>query len=100
MHNIRLITQTVDKHILLLQKLGVLQQAQNLTEESNGLLVELLRVANVGRDDLVERQVLGGIAALGQRRSVLLRLDGKLAADGILGRHDVLVDVIDSEPHC
>ena len=70
----------------------------HLAIECNRRLVEplLLGVADVGRDDLVEGEVLVAIAEL---RAVLLGLNSKLAANGVLGSNDVLVDVIGGESH-
>jgi len=52
----------------------------------------LLRVSDVGRYDLLERQAVE--VAFGDLGAVLLRLDGQLAAHGILGCLDVRVDVV------
>lgn len=79
----------------MLEQQRVLEQTENLAEEGDGLLVELLGVTNVGADDLVEGKVLG--VALSDLGAVLLRLDGQLAADGVLGLDDVRVDVLDGE---
>ena len=93
-NDVGLVAQAVDEDILLLEKLGVLQQAEDLAEEGDGLLVELLRVANVGVDDLAERQ--RGVA-VGQCSLVLLRPDGKLAAHSVLGRPHAGVDRVDCQ---
>jgi hypothetical protein len=94
-NHVRLVAEGPRQDVLVLQQLRVLQQRGDLAEECDGLLVELLRVADVGGDDRVEGQVLA--LALGQLRAVRLRLDGQLAADGILGRADVRVDVVERE---
>lgn len=94
--DIRLIAEAVDEHILLVQQLGVLEDTEDLAEEGDGLLVQLLGVADVGRDDLGKGEVAGAVCELG---AVLLGLDGELAADGVLGGPDVGVDVVDAEPH-
>lgn len=52
----------VDENVLLLEEKWVLEDAENLPEESDGLLVELLGVANVGRDDLGEGKAVRGAA--------------------------------------
>ncbi|KAK1251925.1 hypothetical protein MKX07_007404 [Trichoderma sp. CBMAI-0711] len=95
LNDVRLVAQAVDQHILLVEQLRVLQQAQDLAEEGDGLLVQLLRVANVGRDDMVKGQAGVALAQLGAQ---LFRLDGQLAADGVFGGTDVRVDVVDVEP--
>lgn len=96
LNHVGLVAEVVDQDIFLLEKLGVLQQTGDLSEEGDGLLVQLLGVADVGRDDLVEGQVTA--LALVQRSAELLGLDGQLATDGILGRANVGVDVVDGEP--
>jgi hypothetical protein len=73
-NHVRLVAQAVDEDILVLQQARVLQQTCDLSEECDWLLVELLRVANVGSNDCVERKVLA--LALCQLRAVRLRLDG------------------------
>lgn len=80
----------LEQGALLLQQLGVLDQAQDLAEEGEGLLVELLGVADVGGDDLGEGQVL---VAVGKLAAELLALDGQLATHGVLGLAHVRVDV-------
>lgn len=92
--DVGLVAKVVDQDILLLEQVGVLEQTEHLAEEGDGLLVQLLGVANVGRDDLVKGQA--GVALV-QARTKLLRLDGELAADGIFGGADVRVDVVDVE---
>jgi hypothetical protein len=77
----------------MLQQLRVLHQTEHLAEEGNGLLVELLRVADVGCDDSVEGQVLA--LAFGQSSLELLRADSEFATDSIFGLFDVRVDVVD-----
>jgi hypothetical protein len=57
----------------------------------------LLRVANVGRNDLVERKIAG--IALCDLGPVLLGLDSKFATDGILGGDNPLVDIFGSQSH-
>ncbi len=93
--HVGLVAELVEEHILMLQQLRVLDEAEHLAEECDGLLVELLRVADVGRDDLPEGQV--GVAPA-KFSAVLLRLDGELAPDGVLGRPNVGVDVVVREP--
>jgi len=90
--DIALVSQRLNEDIFVLEQFWVLEQTENLTEESDGLLVELLRVADVCTDDGVKGQA--GIAALADLGPVLLRLDGKLATDGVFGLDDVLVDVV------
>ena len=58
LNDISLVAETIDESILLLQQLGVLEDAEDLSEKGNWLLVELLRVTDVGRDDLLEGQRL------------------------------------------
>jgi hypothetical protein len=95
LQHVRLIAQVVYQHIALLEQRRVLEEAKDLAEEGDGLLVELLGVADVGRDDLLEGQVGRAIC---QRGPVFLRLDGQLTAHGVLGLPDVRVDVVDVEP--
>lgn len=76
----------------MFQKLRMLYNTENLAEEGDGLLIELLRVSDVGRDDLLERQIRTG--TLGELSPVLLRLDGQLTAHSVLRRFDVLIDVL------
>ena len=45
----------VDVDQLVIDKIGVCHTGDNLPEESDGLLVELLRVADVAEGDRVER---------------------------------------------
>lgn len=90
LNDVVVVAKRVLESLLVLQEQGVLNQAQDLAEEGDGLLVELLRVADVGRDDLGEGQARLAAAELGAE---LLRLDGQLAADGVLGLDDVGVDV-------
>ena len=71
---IPLIPQTTQQHILVLKQRWVLQQTRHLTEECNGLLIQLLRVPNVRCDNGVEGKVLA--LAFCQCGAVLLRLDG------------------------
>lgn len=78
----------------MLQKVRVLEQTQDLAEEGDRLLVELLRIADVGTYNLLEGQ---GLVALSNPGAVLLGLDSKLAADGVLGLDDVRVDVSESK---
>ena len=94
-NDIFLVSQALDQYVLVLQQSRILQQTRHLPEEGDGFLVELLRVANVGGDDGVERQVLA--LALSQLCAVLLRLDGELSTDGVLGGADVRVDVVQVE---
>lgn len=81
----------------MLQKQGVLEQTQDLSKEGDGLLVELLGVADVCGDDLLEWEI--GVAP-GKLGTIFLRLDGELATDGVLGLPDVRVDVVDIQPPC
>lgn len=69
LNDISLVAETIDESILLLQQLGVLEDAEDLSEKGNWLLVELLRVTDVGRDDLLEGQRL---VTLGQTSTELL----------------------------
>lgn len=92
--DIGLVAEAVDQDILLLEQIGVLEQTEHLAEKGDGLLVQLLGVANVGRDNLVKGQA--GVALV-QARTQLLRLDGELTANGIFSCADVRVDVVDGE---
>jgi len=65
----------------------------NLSEEGDGLLVQLLGVSNVAVDDFSE----GELGALDQILLVLLSLDGQLTTDGVLGVPQRLVHVINTE---
>lgn len=94
LNDVGLVAEAVDQDILILEQLRVLEQAADLAEEGDGLLVELLRVADVCRDDLLEGEA---VVALAQARAELLRLDGELAAHRVLGPPDVGVDVVDGE---
>ena len=97
--DVALVAEGAQQHVLVLQQLGVLEDAEDLAEEGEGLLVELLGVADVGADDLVEGQVLA--VALPELGAEDLRLDGQLAAHRVLGLHHVRVDVVYGEPaHC
>ncbi|KAI5295498.1 hypothetical protein KEM55_006177, partial [Ascosphaera atra] len=72
---------------------GVLEEGEDLPEEGDGLLVELLGVADVGEDDAVEGEGGGGGAAFGlEEDAVLFGARGEGAADGVFGAHDVGVD--------
>lgn len=93
--DIGLVAEGAEEHVLVLQQFGVLEQREHLAEEGDGLLVQLLGVPDVGGDDLVEGQVL---VAGGQLGAEELGLDGQLAPHGVLGGHDILVDVVDVEP--
>jgi len=79
----------------MLKQLRVLHQAHNLAEEGDRLLIQLLRVTNIGTDDRVEGKILA--FALVELGAVLLRLDRQLATNGILGFLDMRVDVVDVE---
>lgn len=96
LNDVGLVAQAVDQDVLLFEEQGVLEDGEDLAEKGEGLLVELLGVANVGADDLVKGQRL---VALGEAGAELLRLDGELAADGVLGVADALVDGVDGEAH-
>jgi len=93
LNDILLVAQALLQYVFVLQQLRVLHQTEHLAEEGDGLLVELLRVADVGGDDIVEGQVLA--LALGQSSLVLLGTDGEFATDGILCLLDIGVDVVD-----
>lgn len=93
--DVRLVAQAVDEDIFVLEQVGVLEQTGDLAEKGNGLLVQLLGVANVGCNDGVERQVFA--LTLCQLRAVRLRLYGQLAAHRILGRAHMRVDVVQVE---
>lgn len=95
-NDIGLVAEAIDEDVLLLEQQRILENGEDLAEKGEGLLVELLGVANVGADDVVKRQRL---VALGEAGAVLLRLDGELAADGVLGVADALVDGVDGEAH-
>lgn len=86
----------IDQDILLLEQLGVLDQRQDLAKEGDGLLVELLGIADICRDDMVEGQIS---VTLGQLGPELFRLDGELTTDSVLRRADIGVDVVDGQPH-
>lgn len=92
LNNIRLVSQLVQQDILLLQKWGIFHQAQHLSEERNGLLIQLLRVSNIGRNNLIERQTL---RSLRQLRSILLRPHRQLSSNRVLRLLDMRVDIID-----
>lgn len=94
LNNISLVAEVVDEDILLLEEKRVLEETEDLAEEGDGLLVKLLGVADVGRDDLVEGEVGGSTEQAGTE---LLGLDGKLATHSVLSRSDVRVDVVDGE---
>ena len=83
--------------LLVVEQHGVLEKTGDLSEKGNRLLVELLRVANVGRNDLVERKVAG--IALCDLGPVLLGLDSKFTSDGILSGDNPLVDIFGSQSH-
>lgn len=93
--NVLLVAQSVLQHLLMLQQQRVLYDTGDLAEEGNGLLVELLRVADVGGNDCVEGEV--ALVALCQTGTILLALDCELTAHGVLGRFDVRVDVVNGE---
>ena len=73
------------------QQQRVLDQTQHLTEEGDGLLVQLLRVANVRKDHTVKGQRLVSLCEL---HTQFLGLDGQLTTHGILGFPHVGVDVV------
>ena len=75
----------------VLQQQRVLHQTQHLTEEGDGLLVQLLRVANVRKDHTVKGQRLVSLCEL---HTQFLGLDGQLTTHGILGFPHVGVDVV------
>lgn len=79
---------------LVLEKYRVLEKTGDLAEEGDGLLVELLRVANVCRNNLFEGEIAG--IALCDLGSVFLGLDSKFTTNGVLGSDDSLVDVLQS----
>jgi hypothetical protein len=95
LHHVGLVAALLHQHVGAVDEAGVLEQRRDLAEEGDGLLVQLLRVADVGADDLAEGQV--GAGAAGDLGAVLLRLDRQLAADGVLGLLDVRVDGGDGE---
>ena len=97
LNDIGLVAEVLDESLLALEELGVLEDTGDLAEEGQGLLVELLRVSDVGRDDMLKGEV-GGVAS-GDLCSVLLGLDSELTADGVLGSNNVLVDVVDGQSH-
>lgn len=92
LNHITLIPQLIQQHILLFQQRRVFQQAQNLSEERNRLLVQLLRVSNIRRNDLVERQTRIPLRKL---RPVLLRSDGKFASHRIFGLFHMRIYIVD-----
>lgn len=61
LNDIVLVSKGLLQSLLILQEQRVLDQTQDLAEECDGLLVQLLRVADVGRDDLGKGQA--GLAA-------------------------------------
>ena len=98
LNDVALVPERVQQDILVLQQLGVFEDTENLAEESDGLLVELLGISNIGGDDLGEGQVL---VALLNLRPVVLRLDGQLTTHGVFSLDHVRVDVFRVEPaHC
>ena len=69
---------------------GIIADGQDLTEESDGHLTQLLRVADVAVYDLVEGQLL----ALLQVVLNLLGTGHNLTSDRILGLFDLWIDVV------
>jgi hypothetical protein len=63
-----------------------------LTKESDGLLVELLRVADVGGYHFLEWEVFA--FAFGKLGSVFLCPYGNFAADGVFGGFHMRIDVV------
>lgn len=96
LNDVGLVAQRVDEGLLVVEQARVLEDAEDLAEKGNGLLVELLGVANVGIDDLVKRQRLVALVEAGAEG---LGLEGELAADGVLGVDDALVDLVDADLH-
>jgi hypothetical protein len=76
----------------MFQQRRVFKQAQNLTKEGYRLLIQLLGVSNIRRDDLLKGDVSGAFGKLG---SVLLRPNCKFSSDCILGFLHVGVYVVD-----
>lgn len=91
LEHIGLVSEAVHKRLLVFQQQRVLEETGDLAEEGNGLLVELLRVANVGCNDCVEGKVLA--LTIGQLCAIFLGADGKLATHRILGLLHMGVDV-------
>lgn len=91
-NNVALVSKLVQQNVLLLQQWWVFQQAQDLSEKCDWLLVELLWVSNVGRNDLGERKI--GIA-LCQLGSVLLGSNSEFSSHSIFCLLNVGVDVVD-----
>jgi hypothetical protein len=81
--------------LLMVEQGRVLEQRGDLAEEGERLLVELLRVADVCEDDVVEGQALA--LAGGDLGAQLLGALGDQAADGVLGGDDMLVDTGQAE---
>lgn len=94
LNDISLVAEVVDEDVLMLEKQRVLEETEDLAEKGDGLLVKLLGVADVGRDDLAEGDVGGSTEKGGPE---LLGLDGKLTAHSVLGRSDVRVYVVNVE---
>jgi hypothetical protein len=82
----------IQQHILMFQQRRVFKQAQNLTKEGYRLLIQLLGVSNVRRDDFLEGDVSGAFCKLG---SVLLRPNSKFPSDCVLSFLHVGVYVVD-----
>jgi hypothetical protein len=89
--NIALVSQLVQQDILMLQQRWVLKQTQNLPKECYRLLIQLLGVSNIRRNNFVEGKVSSAFCKLG---SVFLRSNSKLSSHGIFGFLDVGVYVV------
>jgi hypothetical protein len=90
--DIGLVAKVLGKSLLVLKQQRVFKKTGDLSEEGDGLLIELLGVADVCGNDLFERKIVG--IALCDLGSVFLGLDGKFTTDGVLGSDDALVNVL------
>ena len=80
---------------LVLEQIRPFQETSYLTKEGDGLLIELLRIANVGKDDGVEGEVLS--LAFFELGLVLRCALGNETTHSVLGCFDVRVDVVERE---
>jgi len=92
--HVALVAELVQEHIFVVEQGGVLEETEDLAEESDGLLIELLGVADVGRDNLGEGKIGQATLEVG---AVLLRLDGELTTDGIFSGLHMRIDIVDIE---
>jgi hypothetical protein len=81
--------------LLLFQKWWIFQQTRHLSEKGDWLLVKLLWIANVCKDNLVKRQVF--TLSLCNLRAIYLCTLRNQTAHGILSLLDMWIDSIESE---